>query len=58
MKKFIFVIFPEGYVIGCEGDDVQDQLEILTLLLPESEDPEARTEQIFKLYRDRHVIVW
>ena len=58
MKDVTFVILPEGYVTACEGDDRQDQMQVVHRLLQKEEDPQVCAMKISDQHDGRQVLVW
>ncbi len=58
MKDATFVILPEGYVTACEGDDRQDQMQVVRCLIPDEEDPYICANKISDQHNGRQVLVW
>lgn len=58
MKDVIFVILPEGYVTGSEGNDRQDQMQVLHRMISSEEDPYICANKISDQHDGRQVLVW
>lgn len=58
MKDVTFVILPEGYVTACEGDDRQDQMQVIHRIIPAEQDPYIWANRISTQYDGRQVLVW